>query len=600
MADDIIDVPILGRLGIRRAMLTMAGVPLVFGVVVLSLAVRAMGDEARAATEQATRVRDIGALNAYISAARVEAIAAGGSTRLVDPDLDDISMLFEVVLERQRSVVDDELAELTPRLGSLPDDVRVGIEELNGELAELRSLEQIGGSAEVQAQSATTTESARTALRLVQRWALSGQGPSLAGIVAIGDAHLAFDEEGEAVARILAQLPTADRDRIDQLDRLPQLMAITDTELTEVSRALPPELVSDFESVLASPGWEAWLTAREVIAGIEATEPPLSATDRLELTQSAGSFTFVLALRSAMLADAIADDADAEAALVRELQRMLVVAGMAMAALLSALVWAVYLGLTSRISRMSVVAERISAGELDSDPLGIAGRDELAKLGSAMDEMSVTLRTAQAQIEALAEGAGEALDAPLPGSVGRAMRQAIRRLSVTTGQLRHRAAHDALTGLLDRGGLATSLDEILVDGEALAVVVLDLDGFKAINDGLGHAAGDTVLCAVAGRLRHSVQGSDLVARVGGDEFALVLRGLFDPTDVEAVTERLRAIVGQPIEVVDRVVTVGASIGWTVTDAAEPFEVALQRADEAMYEAKRTGKGTTSRGSLRLH
>lgn len=161
-----------------------------------------------------------------------------------------------------------------------------------------------------------------------------------------------------------------------------------------------------------------------------------------------------------------------------------------------------------------------------------------------------------------------------------------------------RANHDPATGLpnrrllLDR--LAQAIEIMKREGKELAVLFLDLDGFKAINDGLGHAAGDQVLTIVADRLRQQVRSSDTVARFAGDEFVVIALDVGDATAAGRLAEKILAAVSAPMRLdsaPDRETSVGVSIGIArcPTDAAEPISL-LGQADTAMYAAKRAGRG----------
>jgi diguanylate cyclase (GGDEF)-like protein len=151
------------------------------------------------------------------------------------------------------------------------------------------------------------------------------------------------------------------------------------------------------------------------------------------------------------------------------------------------------------------------------------------------------------------------------------------------------AHHDALTGLPNRKMFQEYLDGIPCDADAArscAVLCLDLDHFKEVNDTLGHAAGDELLRAVAGRLRACLRAGDLAARLGGDEFAIVL-ALLDDADSEAtaIAARLVATIGTPYDVLGNTVVIGVSVGVALSGAGISGADLLKRADVALYKAK---------------
>ena len=162
-------------------------------------------------------------------------------------------------------------------------------------------------------------------------------------------------------------------------------------------------------------------------------------------------------------------------------------------------------------------------------------------------------------------------------------------------QIAHMARHDALTELPNRVQLREHLAialERVQRGEHVAVHYLDLDHFKTVNDSLGHPVGDELLKAVAGRLRHCVGKTDTVARVGGDEFAIVQTGVDRPTDAAALAQEIREAIRAPFDINGHVVIVDASIGIShaPTDGIET-NVLLKNADMALYRAKADGRGT---------
>ncbi len=188
---------------------------------------------------------------------------------------------------------------------------------------------------------------------------------------------------------------------------------------------------------------------------------------------------------------------------------------------------------------------------------------------------------------------------PLPAEVSEALQVLAAQASLglqsaaLTADLTHRASHDPLTDLANRAAVGAHLDTV-VGGRGghgpgrSAVVLLDLDGFKAVNDDLGHAAGDRVLEVTARRLRAGVRDGDLVGRLGGDEFVVVVHGLSDEVELHELVGRLGTSVHGPVDVGGRTVTVGASIGTALvpTDGAVTGSDLLARADAAMYRVKR--------------
>lgn len=156
------------------------------------------------------------------------------------------------------------------------------------------------------------------------------------------------------------------------------------------------------------------------------------------------------------------------------------------------------------------------------------------------------------------------------------------------------ALHDSLTGLPNRSYFMDTLDVVMKceePGVLHAVLLIDLDGFKPINDTLGHAAGDAALKTVAIRLRHNLAANDFAARLGGDEFVAIARDVTSREAAARVGDRLIAAISEPMDLDGRLATLGASIGIALVpqhgDTAKAIYIA---ADSAMYHAKQAGKG----------
>ena len=152
------------------------------------------------------------------------------------------------------------------------------------------------------------------------------------------------------------------------------------------------------------------------------------------------------------------------------------------------------------------------------------------------------------------------------------------------------AAEDALTGLANRALFLDRLRSVTSAGLPVAVLFLDLDDFKLINDGWGHGTGDRLLCEVAERLRAAVRPGDLVARLGGDEFTVLCEGLAGEREALAVADRLHEALEGPFDIAGQQRHVRASIGCRVAvGSAGGAEALLRDADVAMYQAKDRGR-----------
>ena len=169
----------------------------------------------------------------------------------------------------------------------------------------------------------------------------------------------------------------------------------------------------------------------------------------------------------------------------------------------------------------------------------------------------------------------------------------VSELKALQRDLADQALHDQLTGLANRRLLADRVERALADTrrsrQQVSLLLLDLDGFKPVNDTLGHAAGDLLLVEIGSRLCRCVRPGDTVSRIGGDEFVLVLPAC-PPEEAEKVAERLLREIAAPVTLRERRVSVSASVGIAVSgDAAADPDQLLREADDAMYAAKRAGR-----------
>jgi diguanylate cyclase (GGDEF)-like protein/PAS domain S-box-containing protein len=236
------------------------------------------------------------------------------------------------------------------------------------------------------------------------------------------------------------------------------------------------------------------------------------------------------------------------------------------------------------------------------DDADAAGRLLEAAATSPGDGFSVELRMRHADgswrfVEARARSL---LDEPEVGGIVAIFRDVTQRRALED-EVAHRSFHDPLTGLANRALFKDRVEHALTRrGNPLpAVLIVDLDGFKAVNDSLGHAAGDDLLVIVSQRLRECVRPEDTVGRLGGDEFAVLLDDVADPRDVSNVARRIIRSMQDPFVVGDKEVFVTASVGVAVHET-EGVDQLFRDADVALYMAKAQGKGRYMVFDLRAH
>jgi diguanylate cyclase (GGDEF)-like protein len=259
------------------------------------------------------------------------------------------------------------------------------------------------------------------------------------------------------------------------------------------------------------------------------------------------------------------------------------------------------------LARLVAAAESVRVGELDVPELEESGPKELSLAAGAFNEMTATLRAVQTQAMALASGN---LDDPvlkdlLPGRTGGALQSALTELQTSVRVreaqreiLSERATRDFLTGLLNRGAALESLERDFSrvrrsDGKLdLAILFIDVDGLKEINDSLGHDGGDRALRLVADAVRATTRGSDIAARFGGDEFVVGWLGTGGPSAPMLLAQRICDHVAKlKVKGEEGSLELGCSIGVSVLEAGDNgLGTVIERADRALYMAKANGRG----------
>ena len=257
------------------------------------------------------------------------------------------------------------------------------------------------------------------------------------------------------------------------------------------------------------------------------------------------------------------------------------------------------------LRRLEQVARDLGRGHLDTAVDVRSGPREVGVVGAALNQAIASLRAVADRAEQLIGGHGVIAEADSARSVAGPLGEAIDATLATLerswqqqaelqAQLAHAATHDALTGLTNRTALSQHLDDLVAaepgTERGFGVLFIDLDGFKEVNDQFGHAAGDAVLIEVANRLRRVCRAPDLVARIGGDEFVVVLSEPTHRENIRNVAGRILAILGEPYEITNTLVAVGASIGVAVSEGTRDADELLGHADEALYRAKAHGRG----------
>jgi diguanylate cyclase (GGDEF)-like protein len=281
----------------------------------------------------------------------------------------------------------------------------------------------------------------------------------------------------------------------------------------------------------------------------------------------------------------------------------LVLLGLLTVAVFAVAVWLAGL-VNGPLARIADAADAVRQGNLDVAPLDATGPRELAYAAGAFNEMTATLRAVESHAVALAgrDLGDPVLREPLPGRTGRALQGALDRLQDSVREADHRraelhdlATHDSLTGLLNRGAAIEAVERDLArsgrDGSSVALLFIDLDGLKAINDTYGHEGGDAALRATGEAITSSTRLGDIRGRLGGDEFIVAHLHSGRHADVATLAERIRRCVAETeLDVQGQIVRIHCSIGIAQSGAEDATaEALIARADSALYGAKQQGR-----------
>lgn len=388
-----------------------------------------------------------------------------------------------------------------------------------------------------------------------------------------------IEESGASIPAVMAQLRSIRQDK-----RLATLQTIVNAAISETVRS------------------GAVTQAR---TGTVVTEVPTVVT----VLQATG----VARAKYVRLMDLVADEFTDQVRTLRTRADVSARRTVAMALFLLAVV-AIVIGVASRtitrpLRSLAGGAKAMRSGD-SSHRIAVVGPREVQEAATAMNEAAGHLELVERQARALVSGdlGAAAMETAAPGALGKSLQEAVQTLTASMVQreelrtrLAHEATHDGLTRMANRNAtmnaLAAAVARAARSGSQVALLFLDLDGFKGINDVHGHQTGDLVLIEVARRLGATVRQGDHIGRLGGDEFVVIAEPVGGAEEAILLSRRILDAIAIPI-VIDRTgpaatyVTIGASIGIALaSDESLTAEELLRDADMAVYKAKESGRGT---------
>ena len=596
------------RLGVVPLLLGLVGVPL---LVVGSLIVQDLreADQQRATISEIVPIaeRRISAirLQAALSDERTWSIAAVGVEQFgVD------SQLVEDVIGVD---IEERYAQSVRTTDSLTGDWP----EIHADLEDLRSTrtDNLDTAARYQTLMVTVEATGADAARQLQRRALPlSAGDDLLRALAIteaaADAQLAVN--GQFVSSIASRFVESTGDPETELQALienrraytqandtldavgvsdPLAEKLTGIREAAAEKNLLRSVDNQIERALAEgldaqPG-EVWTVAINDLAELETflVAAESSNTSWVDLTRAAGNELIAVA----------AERGDLASETISRARLLLIMTGIVT---LVATV-AVALVFSHSVRRLAKAAQSLRDGE--TERFHPTGPREVYLAGEALSEASSNIRLIRRQATVLAEGelTHPDLEQTVPGQLGATLKRVVDTLltsiharEAAQADVLWQASHDGLTGLPNRSSAMETIEARLASEQSqpIAVLEVDLDGFKDVNDGHGHSAGDEVLVEVAKRLAQHCRSADVVCRLGGDEFVMILDGPITQRVAGEVAQRMLTSIGGPMKLsTGALVSISACIGIAISDADSTVSALVKHADLAAYEAKNTGR-----------
>lgn len=363
-------------------------------------------------------------------------------------------------------------------------------------------------------------------------------------------------------------------------------------------------VASTLDAIGRSPEVEVYETsaAQLVAAGDSSPQAPIIGSVNESLRITSATTDLYLDLVNSAGVDAFEASAALQAAAIRRDQRALGALTLLVFGT-SLLAWFAYRSLLAPIANLALRAQQVRDGHTDADPVPLTGPVEVRQATSAINEAADQLKLAERQATALAAGdlGHDSLGQPILGELGASLQQAVRTLASSLSEredfrrrMTYEATHDGLTQLSNRRAAMARLEQGLArterTGTTLAVLLIDLDWFKEVNEHRGHSAGDLVLQIMARRLAGSVRAGDHVGRLGGDEFVVIAEPVENADETLELAERITAKLLEPMEIDGASLTVGVSVGIALSTGTGDAAALLHDADLAVDQVKRRGKG----------